>query len=263
MSLENFFGFTFTQILLGFARSSGLMATAPVFQSSAITVPVKILFSFALSLVVAPFIRSDYNLAQFGFWMSVFTLIQEVLIGLIMGFVVNLTLFALQIAGYYLDTTMGFGVINILDPSTGAELPLMGQLNNIMALLIFLAINGHHTVILSLIQSFEIIKPGMLFMNKEIVGFFLKAFSNMFYLGFKIAIPVMGTIFLVDVALGVIARLIPQINVFVLGYPIKIVLGLLILILFIPVYVFLIEAAFAKSGETFSILRTMLRHMHT
>jgi flagellar biosynthesis protein FliR len=263
LSLENFFGFTYTQILLGFARSSGLIFTAPVFQSSFIPVPVKLLFSFTLSIVVAPFIGSDYDLSKFGFWMSIFTLIQEVLIGLIMGFVVNLTLFAAQLAGYYLDTSMGFGMINILDPNTGAEVPLMAQLNNIMALLIFLAINGHHTLILSLIQSFEIIKPGMLFMNKEIVGFFVKAFANMFYLGFKIAIPIMGTIFLVDIALGVIARLIPQINVFVLGYPIKIALGLLIFILFIPIYVFLIEVAFAKSGDTFNILRLMLHHMHT
>jgi flagellar biosynthesis protein FliR len=262
LSLEYFFGFTFTQILLGFARTSGLMVTAPVFQSSFVPVPVKIFFSFALSLVVAPFISSDFDLAKFSFLMSVFTLIQEVLIGLIMGFMVNLSFYALQIAGYYLDTTLGFGVINILDPNTGAEVPLMAQLNNIMALLIFLAINGHHTLILSLIQSFEVIKPGMLFMNKEVVGFFVKAFANMFYLGFKIAIPIMGTIFLVDIALGVIAKLIPQINVFMLGFPIKITLGLLMYILFIPIYVFLIEVAFTKSGETFSILRIMLDHMH-
>lgn len=262
MSLEYFFGFTFTQILLGFARTSGMMFTAPVFQSTYVPTPVKIFFSFALSLVVAPFISSDFDLSKFSFWMSVFTLIQEVLIGLIIGFVVNLTFYALQLAGYYLDSTMGFGVINILDPNTGAEVPMMAQLYNILAMLIFLAINGHHTLIMSLIQSFELIKPGMLFVKKEVVGFFVKAFANMFFLGFKIAIPIMGTIFLVDIALGVIAKLIPQVNVFMLGFPIKIALGLLLLILFIPIYVFLIEIAFAKSGETFSILRMMLRHMH-
>jgi flagellar biosynthetic protein FliR len=262
LSLEYFFGFTFTQILLGFARTSGLMVSAPVFQSSFVSVPVKIMFSFALALVVAPFINSDFDLAKFTFWMSVFTLIQEVLIGLIIGFVVNLTFFGLQLAGYYLDTTMGFGMVNILDPNTGAEVPLLGQFNYILALLIFLAINGHHTLILSLIQSFEVVKPGMLFLKKEAVGIFVKAFANMFYLGFKIAIPIMGAIFLVDVALGVIAKLIPQINVFVMGFPIKITLGLLLLILFIPIYIFLVEVALAKSGETFSIVRLMLKQMH-
>jgi flagellar biosynthesis protein FliR len=262
LSPEYFFGFTFTQILLGFSRTAGLMVSAPVFQSSYVPVPVKIFFSFALSIVVAPFIGSDLDLTKFNFWMSVFTLIQEVLIGLIMGFVVNLTFYAIQIAGYYLDTTMGFGVINILDPNTGAEVPLMAQLNNILGMLIFLAINGHHTLIMSLIQSFEVVKPGMLFMKKEAVSLFLEAFANMFYLGFKIAIPIVGTIFLVDVALGVIAKLIPQVNVFMLGFPIKITLGLLLLIFFIPIYVFLIEVAFAKSGESFTVLRMMLRQMH-
>jgi flagellar biosynthetic protein FliR len=262
LNLETFFGFTFTQILLGFARSSGLMVSAPVFQSSFVPVPMKIMFSFALALVVAPFISSDLDLTKFNFWMAVFTLIQEVLIGLIIGFVVNLTFFGLQLAGYYLDTTMGFGVVNILDPNTGAEVPLLGQFNYILALLVFLAINGHHVLIMSLIQSFEVVKPGMLFLKTEAVGIFVKAFSQMFFLGFKIAIPILGTIFLVDVALGVIAKLIPQINVFVMGFPIKITLGLLMLILFIPLYVFLVEVALAKSGETFSIIRLMLKQMH-
>ncbi len=100
-------------------------------------------------------------------------------------------------------------------------------------------------------------------MAKEVsVGVFVKAFANMFYLGFKIAIPIMGAIFLVDVALGVISKLIPQINVLMMGFGIKITLGLLLLLLFIPLYIFLIEASFTKSGETFSILRLMLRQMH-
>ncbi|MGE5580942.1 MAG: flagellar biosynthetic protein FliR [Bacillota bacterium] len=262
MNIETFFGFTFTQILLGFARTSGLVAAAPVFQSRFLPVPVKILFSFALALVVAPFIRSSMDLTRFNFWMAVFTIIQEVLVGLIIGFVVNLTLFALQLAGYYFDVSMGFGVVNILDPNTGTEMPLLGQFNYILALLIFLAINGHHTLIMSLIQSYEVVKPGMLFLKKEAAGVFVEAFAKMFYLGFKIGIPILGTIFLVDVALGVIAKLIPQINVFMIGFPVKIILGLLVLILFLPIYVFLVEVAFAKSGETFGILRLMLKQLH-
>ncbi len=262
MNFEQIFGVTFSQILLGFARASGMIMTAPIFQSRNIPPQIKVVLAFGLALVVAPFIAGVIDLNRFTFGMAVFTLLQEILTGLIMGFMISLTLYAIQIAGYYFDVQMGFGMINILDPTTGTQMPLMGQINYIMATLIFLAINGHHTVISSFIQSYQVIKPGMFLIRKEAVGVFVMAFSNMFYFGFKIGIPIIGTIFLADVAMGIIAKLIPQINVFVMGYPVKIVLGLTMFIFFIPVYILLIEATFSNSGDTFKMMRLMLRHLH-
>ncbi len=262
MNFQLLFGFTFTQILIGFARTAGLVVSAPIFQGRFIPAPLKMIFSFGFALVVAPFIKSDLDLTAFNFWMAVFTLIQEVLIGLLIGFMVNITFYALQIAGHFFDNSMGFGIVNVIDPNTGTEMPVMGQFNYMVAILIFLAINGHHTMINSLIQSFEIIKPGMFFLKKEAVGIFVKAFADMFFLGFKIGLPIFGTIILVDVALGVIAKLIPQINVFMIGFPVKILLGLLLVVLYIPIYVFLVEVVFTKSSETFSVLRALLQQLH-
>lgn len=262
MNFEQIFGVTFSQVLLGFARASGMIMTAPIFQSRNIPPQVKVVLAFGLALVVAPFIVGVVDLNEFTFGMAVYTLIQELLTGLIMGFMVSMTIYAIQIAGYYFDVQMGFGMVNILDPTTGTQMPLMGQINYIMASLIFLAINGHHTVITSFIQSYQVIKPGMFLIKKEAVGVFVMAFSNMFYLGFKIGIPIMATIFLADVAMGIIAKLIPQINVFMVGFPVKIILGLIMLIFFIPVYVMLIETTFSNSGDTFKMMRLMLRHLH-
>ncbi len=262
MNFEQIFGVTFSQVLLGFTRASGMIMSAPIFQSRNIPPQVKVVLAFGLALVVAPFIVGGIDLNQFTFGMAVYTLIQEILTGLIMGFMVNLTMYAIQIAGYYFDVQMGFGMVNVLDPTTGAQMPLLGQLNFIMASLIFLAINGHHTVIASFIQSYQVIKPGMFLIKKEAVGVFVMAFTNMFYLGFKIGLPIMGTIFLADVALGIIAKLIPQINVFIVGFPIKIILGLIMLIFFISVYIMLIEATFSNSGDTFKMMRLMLRRLH-
>lgn len=262
MNFEQIFGVTFSQVLLGFTRASGMIMTAPIFQSRNIPPQIKVVLAFGLALVVAPFIAGTIDLNQYTFAMAIFTLLQEILTGLILGFMISITLYAIQIAGYFFDTQMGFGMINVLDPTTGNQMPLMGQLNYIMAILIFLAINGHHTVITSFIQSYQVIKPGMFVFRKEAVGVFVMAFSNMFYLGFKIGIPIMGTIFLSDVAMGIIAKLIPQINVFMLGFPVKIILGLIMFIFFIPVYVVLIEATFSNSGDTFRMMRLMLRHLH-
>ena len=262
MGFEQIFGVTFSQVLLGFTRASGMMMTAPIFQSRNIPPQIRVVLALGLALVVAPFIIGDMDLTQFTFGMAFYTLLQEILTGLIMGFMVNLTMHAIQIAGYFFDVQMGFGMVNVLDPTTGAQMPIMGQLNYIMAALIFLAINGHHTVIASFIQSYQVVKPGMFLIKKEAVGVFTMAFSKMFYLGFKIGVPIIGTIFLADVAMGIIAKLIPQINMFILGYPVKIILGLIMLIFFISVYVMLIEATFSDTGDTFKMMRLMLRHLH-
>lgn len=262
MNFDQIFGVTFSQVLIGFARASGVIMTAPIFQSRNIPPQVKVFLAFGLALVVAPFVIGTIDLNQFTFGMAIFTLFQELLTGLIMGFMVSLTLYAIQIAGYFFDVQMGFSMVNILDPTTGTQMPLMGQINYIMASLIFLAINGHHTVINSFIQSYQVVKPGMFLIKKEAVGVFVMAFSNLFYLGFKIGIPIMGTIFLADVAMGIIAKLIPQINVFIIGFPVKIILGLIMIIFFIPVYILLIEATFSNSGDTFKMMRLMLRHLH-
>lgn len=221
------------------------------------------IFAFGLALVTAPFIQNSADLNRFTFGMAVFTLIQEVLVGLIIGFMVNFTFYAIQMAGYFFDVSLGFGVVNIIDPNTGTEMPVLGQFNYILALIIFLAINGHHTLILSLIQSYEIIKPGMLFIHKEAVGIVVSAFSRMFYLGFQIGVPIIGALFLTDVAMGIVAKLIPQINVFVMGFPVKIILGVLLLIVFLPVYVYLVAYLFGTNGEAFDFLRHMLKQMHS
>jgi len=261
LNIEAFIGMNITQFLLGLVRASGLMVTAPLFQSRSIPAQAKALFAGALALTVAPYIQSDLDLEAFSYWMAIVTLIQEMIVGLIMGLMVNLTMYALQLAGYFFDVPMGFGMINVLDPQSGTEMPLLGQFNAILGGLIFLAIDGHHTLISSFIKSYDVIGPGAFFFHREAVGVFLRAFSNMFYLGFKIGIPIVGTIFLTDVALGMISKLIPQINVFVMGFSIKIIVGLMTLAMFIPAYVYLIEQNFSSSGTAFKLLRMILRHL--
>jgi flagellar biosynthetic protein FliR len=251
----------FTGFLLGFGRAAGLFFTAPLFQNKMIPVQLKILLALSLALVVSPFIKFGQDLLQINPWLAATFLVQEILVGLIMGVAVNLTFYAVQIAGYFFDVPLGFGMINILDPSSGAEMPLFGQFNFILAGLIFLAVNGHYTLITAFAHSYQAIKPGMFFLRREAIGLFVQAFSQMFLLGFKISLPVMGTIFLTDVALGIISKLMPQINVFVAGFAVKIIVGFLVLMLFLPIYVMLIENTFAGSGDTFKTLHLIMRKL--
>lgn len=262
MNLEAMIGSNFTQFLLVFVRATGLILTAPIFQNRSIPPQAKALFGFGLAILVAPFIKTSLDLNQFNTWMALATLIQEVLVGIIIGFMANLTFYAIQIAGYFIDVPMGFGVVNIIDPNSGTEMPLMGHFHYILAALIFLSINGHHSLITSFIKSFDLVAPGMFFVKKEAVGVFVQAFANMFYFGFKIGIPIMASIFLADIALGIIAKLVPQINVFVIGFPIKVAIGLFMLIIFIPTYVMIIANDFSSSGDAFRVIRMILQHLH-
>ncbi len=262
LNLETLLGISFSQFLLAFARISGLIFTAPIFQSKFVPIQLKILFTTMFAMAIGPFAGNNVELTSFNLWLAVFTLVQELVVGLVIGFVVNITFMAFQLAGFLLDISMGFGMVNVIDPTTGTEMPLLGQFNYFFALLLFLSINGHHTMIFSLIKSYDTISPGMLFLQKEAVGVMVQGFVGLFLLGFKIGLPVMGAIFLSDVALGIIAKLIPQINVFVIGFPIKIMLGLFVLIAFFPVFIMVVEKVFANSGDTFIMLKSMLRELH-
>lgn len=261
LGLEALFPTGYSGFFLGFARIAGLFITAPVFQNKTIPPTVRIFFAVVFALVLAPFVKFDRDLLQLNMWVAGFLMLQELLVGMIIGFVINMTFYALHIAGHFIDVAMGFSMVNVIDPATGQNVPVLGQFSNILAILIFLAINGHHTMIMVLVKSFELIKPGLFFLKKAAVSVFIQAFSRMFLFGFQISIPVLGTIFLTDIALGIIAKLIPQINVFVVGFGVKIMVGILILVLFVPVYIVLLENTFAGSGDTFKMLRLMMRQL--
>jgi len=259
---ETLFGINLTQVLLAFTRISGFIFTAPLFQSKNISPPLKVCFAFGLALIIAPFITAELDLMKFNFAMSCVSLLVELLVGLIIGFVANLMFAGLQLAGYYFDLTLGFGMVNIFDPTSGSEMPLFGQFNNILALLVFLAINGHHLLLRALIESYQVIPPGKFLLQAGAVQLIVQVFIKMFLLGFQVGMPLLGSIFLVDAALGIIAKLLPQLNVFVIGFPIKIALGLLILIAFLPLYLMMVETVFGNSGETYRSLRLLMRQMH-
>lgn len=262
MYFEALFGLTFTQILLAFTRISGFIFTAPVFQSKNITPPLKVFLAFGMALIIAPLIKSDLEVFNLSLAFTIVSLLAELLVGLIIGFIANLMFAGLQLAGYYFDLTLGFGMVNLFDPNSGTEMPLFSHFNNLLALLVFLSINGHHQLLRALIESYQVIPPGKFFLQAGGVQIVVQAFVKMFLLGFQVGLPIIGSVFLVDVALGIIAKLLPQLNVFVIGFPIKIALGLLMLIAFLPVYLMLVEMIFGNSGETYRFLRAMMRQMH-
>src|SRR5699024_531370 len=142
-------------------------------------------------------------------------IIKELFIGLLIGLISYIILSAVQIAGGFIDFQMGFAVANVIDPQTGAQSPLIGQYFYIFALLFLLSVNGHHLLIDGMIKSFQVISLDQIVPLRELPlgSFIINHFNQMFIIAFQMAIPLVGCLFLVDVALGIIARAVPQLNV--------------------------------------------------
>ena len=252
------FGVDFPVFLLVLSRTSGLLIAAPYFQSRSLPAMIKVGLTLFLSLVLAPVL----SLQPGGDWVHGTLWLQsiaaEVVTGLTMGFVLNLSFAAIQLAGQMIDISIGFGVVNIIDPQSGSEMPIMGQLQQLLAMWLFLVLNGDHLIIKALVYSYKLIPPGGFTCTTPGVRSIVHAFSGMFLLGVQIALPIVGAIFLADLTMGIVSRLIPQINVFMTGFPIKIVLGLLLVILATPFFSHLIGGLVSSDGGLWQAIGKIL-----
>ncbi|MGM0522538.1 MAG: flagellar biosynthetic protein FliR [Bacillota bacterium] len=229
-----------TVFLLVFGRLAGFFVTLPIFSYRNIPTQFKIGFAAFVSLMIMftldiPVIDLDLTF--------VFLLVKEVIIGLVIGFVANIIMTAIQIAGNFIDFQMGFAIANVIDPQTGAQGPVIGQYLYIFALMFLLAVDGHHLLIQGAIHSFDVIEVDQLIdLGQD--GLLITAinmFNQLFLIAFQMAIPIVGTLFLVDVTLGIVARTVPQLNVFVVGIPLKIGVSLFVLSLFMMAYIDLVK----------------------
>jgi len=233
-----------TVFLLIVARVSAFFVVLPLFSHRTIPASHRIGFAIVLSwmmyytLDVEPFeINGDYILL----------IMKEVILGLFIGLLAYIIMSAVQIAGGFIDFQMGFAMANVIDPQTGAQSPLIGQFLNTLALLLLLALNGHHLLLDGIFYSYQFMPMEMTwpaFGQENYVEFIMKTFAGVFAVAFQMSIPIVATLFLVDIALGITARTVPQLNIFVIGYPIKIGVGFLVLLVMMGVLMAVVQKMF-------------------
>ena len=232
-------------LLLLFARVSGIFSTAPFFSSRNIPVQVKAGLSAIFTLLLLPLIDAS-QVTSFSFSLPLFAVeaLKEVIIGMAIGFIASLFFQAVQMSGQFLDTQIGFGIVNILDVQSGQQMPLMGNFQYILALLLFLITDMHHVFIHALFDSYRWLpllgQPAFL----NTVDFMISATAHMFVIAFQLAMPVIMVTMLSDIALGILARTMPQLNIFVVGIPLKIALGIFMMALAMPAYVYFLKVGF-------------------
>lgn len=237
--------------LLVFLRISALLFTSMVFGRNQIPNQVKIGLCLTTSVVMimsaTPVALPPVN----GFPGFALLCATELLFGVIMGFATSLFFTATFTAGQIIDTQMGFGMVNVLDPQSNTQIPVTGNLLNLIMLIIFLLLNGHLRLIDILHLSLERIPIGQVALTQHLALAAIEAFCASFVLSIQIAMPFIASGLLTEAALGVIIRTVPQMNMFVVGIPLKVIVGLVILMFVIPVFIEFSDTIFV----------TMFNHM--
>lgn len=244
-------------VLLLFLRMLGLFATAPIWSNRFVPVQIRVALSFSVAVVVSPLFdlpAMPTNLIQL-----VPLALQELLVGMIVGFIASLLFAAVQFGGQLMDINMGLSIMNVLDPLSNTQVPVIGNLLYILALLIFFTINGHHMLLQAVMDSYVLVPIGTASVNLGVSEALVRIASDLFIIGFKISAPVLAALFLTTVALGVLNRAVPQMNVFIVGMPIQMAVGVFILVVMLPLYVTFLQVLFRGMAENILLILRLLK----
>ncbi|MFA6990240.1 MAG: flagellar biosynthetic protein FliR [Candidatus Gastranaerophilaceae bacterium] len=221
--------------ILVMARFAGMMINAPFFSTYPIPMQVKISIIALVAFITYPLVMKNQIVPIPPNIMALSLLIlKELMVGLIMGFCAGLIFIAIELAGYFLSMQMGLAVSNVLDPTTNNQSPSIGQLYMFMASFIFLSINGHHWIFSSIYHSYNVIPIGYDFViTSSLVEKILFFTGQLFTIAFGLIMPLYGVLLITDISLGFMSKAMPQMNVFMVALPLKIYMGLALMIIFL------------------------------
>lgn len=220
--------------MLVFIRISTIFMFIPVFDSNDVPLTVKAGLTLAATITLFPILP----LEQVPFitnWLVLLTaILGEIMLGAAIGLAVKFLFGALMLGGELAGYQMSLAMANILDPVTSDQVPMIAQFFNLFAMLLFLTLNMHHWLLRALVQSFEIAPPLSLAFSGSITETLTRLAGDMFVIAFKVAAPVTAALLLTLVALGMITRTVPKMNIFFVAMPLKIIVGLLFVIFSLP-----------------------------
>lgn len=244
----------FSWYLLPLFRVVGFTMVAPIFSTGFVPKRVRLGLSVMIALVVMPNLTPDLHFDPISLAGGLMIL-QQVMVGVVLGFVMQIIFAAIVNAGQLVGMQMGLGFAQMMDPASGVVVPVVSQFYNLMGVLLFLAMNGHLVLIQVLVDSFSILPVGA-------GGLPTSAFINIAYFGswmfsgaIIIALPAILSLLMISVVMGVITKATPQMNIFAVGFAISIIAGFIIILV-------TLSSAFPQMarlfGEGFILMRTML-----
>ncbi len=248
----------FILLFLIFLRISSALVVAPFFGSRGIPVTVKLFLSLVVSYII--YLTVDKSLVPpiEANWILFVFAVKEVLAGLIMGFMLQFVFFAVNYAGTLIGFDMMLNMAEVLNPNEDIQSNIIGEFLYYGALMIFILINGHHYLIQSLNYSYKVIQIGNFAVTEPVHLYLVKMTASVFVLAIKIASPIIVSFFLVHIAEGIISRMIPQMQVFFVTQPLKLGLGIFLILLTLPLYIYMIKnLLYDYEKRLYTLINTM------
>jgi flagellar biosynthesis protein FliR len=215
--------------MLTFARIGAMVMLLPGLGESNIPVRIKLAVALLLTLIILPLHRQGYHIDLSSMTSLLVLMMHEIFIGILLGATARVTLAALQVAGSVIAQQMGLGFVTSVDPTQGQQGVLIGNFLTILGVTLLFATDSHHLVIAALNDSYKIFSPGETLASGDVASLATRAFTAAFKIGLQLSAPflVFGLVF--NLGLGVLARLMPQMQVYFVGVPLSILAGFLIL----------------------------------
>ncbi len=249
----------FQVFLLIMIRLVAMMTVAPFYSSGVIPFRLRAAVGFMVALVIYPVITAKGYRLPDGMGPYAVLAFQEALIGIYIGFLVSALFSAFQLAGQFFAVQAGFGISEVLDPLGQESIPLIGQLQNLIGLLVFFAIDGHHYMIEAVYRSFELAPVFSIAQSAQggFVRYLVYSFSGMFLVALKLSLPIVATIFLMTLSEGILAKAAPQMNIMMLGLPFRVAVSVGLMAVATPLLVRIMHVSLERS---FNFLTKVLLH---
>lgn len=230
LSVKNIVGF-----ILVVTRLSGMMASAPLFSTYPIPTQVKTWLVALIAFIMYPMVSANASfIVPTSMPEMTLFLLKEFGVGFLIGFLANFIFVGVQMAGQVLSQQIGLAMSSVIDPATQSQTPVIGEFYMLLTTMIFLALNAHQWLFAAVYQSFIKIPPGLeLLFTPVIVQQVLVLSARMFEIALGVVLPIFCVLFVLEVLIGVLAKMIPQMNIFMVAIPIKIYIGLVLMIMFL------------------------------
>ncbi|HID70096.1 MAG TPA: flagellar biosynthetic protein FliR [Desulfobacterales bacterium] len=248
----------FQAFLICLARVAGFIAAIPVLLASQTPAQVKAGLVFMVSLVLFPVMEPTLPVVSFQPLTFILLMVSEVLLGSMIGLTARMVFTAVEYGGTVIGYQMGFAAANIFDPQNQRQLSLISQFQNIFAILIFLAVDGHHVFLQVAAESYKLLPPGAFNVSGGAIPYLLKLSSGIFFLGIQFSAPILAVLLLSGLILGILARVFPQLNVFLLSFPLNIGISFTVIGLTLPLVAILLRREFDNLGERFLTILHLL-----
>ncbi len=242
--------------ILIFLRVSAIIITIPILGNRSVPMRLKGGLSVVVALLLVPFVQ--YNAVPIKLPLLVIKMCGEVLIGIVIGFAGQILFAGVQLAGQLVGFQMGFAIVNVVDPVSSSQVSIIAQFQYLLALLIFLAVNAHHIFLYAIAESYQLIPPLSFHYSGPLMESILELSKDIFVVAIKTGAPVIAMLLFTSVGLGLIARTVPQMNVFIVGFPLKIAMGLIGIGLTLPYFVKILESVFTKFDGQLSMLMSLM-----